>query len=149
MRAEASTGDRGDAVQIGGEYDLTEKQSLYGTYTLSTDQRRGEREVFTFGQRARISNQLQVFHETQFSDQQESSGMVNVVYTDGNGVEHDILNVDSAAACHPTDGGWYYDDNNNPHSIHLCPASCDVVSVDGEGKIDILFGCETKIAPPR
>ncbi len=76
------------------------------------------------------------------------SSMVNVVYTDGNGNEHDILNVDSAAACHPQDGGWYYDDNDNPQSIHLCPSSCDVVSVDGAGKIDILFGCETKIAPP-
>lgn len=77
------------------------------------------------------------------------SGMVNVVYTDGNAVAHDILNVDSAAACHPQDGGWYYDDNANPQSIHLCPVSCDLVSSDGAGKIDILFGCETKIAPPR
>ncbi|MBW2528334.1 MAG: hypothetical protein JRI23_29430 [Deltaproteobacteria bacterium] len=77
------------------------------------------------------------------------SGMVNVVYTDGGGIEHDVLNVQNAAACHPQDGGWYYDDNANPQAIHLCPASCDVVSVDGSGKIDILFGCETKIAPPR
>ncbi|MBW2458083.1 MAG: VWA domain-containing protein [Deltaproteobacteria bacterium] len=76
------------------------------------------------------------------------SGLVNVVYTDGDGNEHDILFVDSAAACHPQDGGWYYDDNLSPQSIHLCPASCDIVSVDGAGKIDILFGCETKIAPP-
>jgi hypothetical protein len=78
-----------------------------------------------------------------------NAGMVNVVYTDGGGAAHDILNVDSAAACHPQDGGWYYDDNANPQAVHLCPASCDVVSVDGTGKIDILFGCETKIAPPR
>jgi len=73
---------------------------------------------------------------------------VNVVYTDGAGVEHDILKVESAAACHPQNGGWYYDDNANPSSIHLCPASCDLVSVDAAGKIDILFGCETKVAPP-
>lgn len=77
------------------------------------------------------------------------SSKVNVIYTDANGVEHEILNVPNAAACHPQDGGWYYDDNNNPQSIHLCPASCDAVSVDAAGTIDILFGCETNIAPPR
>ena len=75
-------------------------------------------------------------------------GKVNVVYTDGNGTPIDIYNVDNAAACLLDTGGWYYDDPNNPTSIHLCPASCDVVSVDAVGKIDILFGCETLVGPP-
>jgi len=75
-------------------------------------------------------------------------GKVNVVYTDGNGTPTDLYKVDNAAACPPTIGGWYYDDNANPSSIHLCPASCDVVSVDGSGKLDILFGCETQVGPP-
>jgi hypothetical protein len=72
---------------------------------------------------------------------------VNVLFTDGSMTEDDIYKVDNAAACHPTDGGWYYDDPVNPTTIHLCTASCDVVSNDPMGKIDILFGCATLLPP--
>lgn len=36
--------------------------------------------------------------------------------------------------------GWYYDDNDDPANIELCPAACDAVQQGGE--IEIIFGCE-------
>lgn len=73
---------------------------------------------------------------------------LNVLFTAGDGTETSILNVSNAAACDPTQGGWYYDDNANPTKVHLCPASCDFVQADPNGKIDLLFGCATEILPP-
>ena len=74
---------------------------------------------------------------------------VNVKYIAGDTTETDILKVDNAGACHPTDGGWYYDNAQAPTKIILCPQSCDAVSMDEMGKMDIVFGCETKIPTPR
>jgi len=71
--------------------------------------------------------------------------LVNVVYTDGNGAEQAYGKVASEADCDPTQGGWYYDDNAAPSSIHLCQTSCDQAQADTSGKIDILFGCATEI----
>jgi len=73
---------------------------------------------------------------------------VNVVYTDGGGVEQPYGNVASEAECDPSQGGWYYDDNASPSSIHLCQASCDQAQIDTNGKIDILFGCATEALIP-
>jgi hypothetical protein len=56
--------------------------------------------------------------------------------------------VADAASCDPQQGGWYYDDNVNPTTIILCQASCDEVSGDPNGHIDILFGCATEPMPP-
>ncbi len=74
---------------------------------------------------------------------------VNVTFTDGNGTAHDILKVASEADCHPTDGGWYYNNDAMPTAILICPASCDLVSGDPLGKIDIVLGCQTKLADPE
>lgn len=73
---------------------------------------------------------------------------VNVEFTDGSGNSTTIYNVPNEAGCDPSLGGWYYNDNADPTTIILCPASCDLVSPDPEGRIDILFGCATKPLPP-
>ncbi len=73
---------------------------------------------------------------------------VNVEFTSGDNNTQTIFKVDDESKCHPQNGGWYYDDNNNPTSIKLCPKSCDLVSNDPMGKIDILLGCETLLPPP-
>jgi len=44
------------------------------------------------------------------------------------------------------EGGWYYDDNDPPQAIQLCPTSCDKVSVPG-GKLVFTVGCDTRIVP--
>jgi len=74
---------------------------------------------------------------------------VNVEFLDqGVGVPETIYHVDSAADCDPLLGGWYYDDNNTPKNIILCPLSCNKVSAAPEGsKINLLFGCETEVIP--
>jgi von Willebrand factor type A domain len=41
--------------------------------------------------------------------------------------------------------GWYYDDSKNPNKIMLCPASCQVVQSDPDGKVDVFFGCKPEI----
>lgn len=76
-------------------------------------------------------------------------GKVNVIFTDGSDVANDIFKVDGVDGCDPVDGGWYYDNPQNPVKIILCPASCDVVSGDEDGKMNIEFGCATKLPPPE
>ncbi|MBZ5710789.1 vWA domain-containing protein [Nannocystis pusilla] len=74
---------------------------------------------------------------------------VNVEFLDqGVGVPETIYHVDNAADCDPLLGGWYYDDNNAPKNIILCPLSCGKVSAAPEGsKINLLFGCKTEVIP--
>ncbi|MFO0761171.1 MAG: VWA domain-containing protein [Byssovorax sp.] len=68
---------------------------------------------------------------------------VNVQYTPGGGASQLVGNVMNAAAC-GAGGGWYYDNNAMPTKIILCPATCNVVEADPQGKIDILLGCATQ-----
>jgi hypothetical protein len=75
--------------------------------------------------------------------------LVNVEFIDIDvGMPEPIYHVDDAAACDPVIGGWYYDDNDAPKNIILCPVSCDDVSAAAEGsEINLLFGCETQNVP--
>jgi hypothetical protein len=58
-----------------------------------------------------------------------------------------LLKVPGAADC-ATEGGWYYDDEAAPQKVILCPASCDtaqgMVGPGKDGRIEVLFGCETQ-----
>jgi hypothetical protein len=68
---------------------------------------------------------------------------VNVEYTPGGqGMVQAIPNVPTAADC-ANHNAWYYDDASNPQMVHACPAACDTIQADVEGRIDILFGCIT------
>lgn len=68
--------------------------------------------------------------------------LVNVTFTSGDGMESAIGGVANAAACGP-DAGWYYDNPADPTLIILCPASCDTVQGDDDGKLEVVLGCET------
>ena len=48
-----------------------------------------------------------------------------------------------AAECDPTNGGWYYDDPVLPKTVTLCPASCNTVTADVTGQVNIDVGCKT------
>jgi hypothetical protein len=39
--------------------------------------------------------------------------------------------------------GWRYDSQTSPTKIEICPASCDAIKVDPNGKIDLVIGCAT------
>ena len=69
---------------------------------------------------------------------------VNVVLTDPSNPDQKltIYYVADEASCDPTDGGWYYDDPNDPHMIVLCPASCQKVRDTG-WNISVAVGCTT------
>jgi hypothetical protein len=51
----------------------------------------------------------------------------------------DPLNCDSA-------GGWYYDNPAAPEAIRLCDATCQSLS---GGAVQVEFGCDTIVQPPR
>lgn len=73
---------------------------------------------------------------------------VNVDFVDSAaGTSKTIYHVDNAAACDPTQGGWYYDNNAQPTSIKACPATCTEVEKVTLGKINVVFGCATQNLP--
>jgi hypothetical protein len=45
-----------------------------------------------------------------------------------------------------TAGGWYYDNPQAPTMIKLCDVTCESL---GAGSIDVEFGCDTIVQPPR
>ncbi len=71
-------------------------------------------------------------------------GKVNVNLVDPNDPtnKQELFNVGSEAGCDPVEGGWYYDDPNDPKTILLCDASCEQVNLTG-WDVEVLLGCET------
>jgi hypothetical protein len=70
---------------------------------------------------------------------------VNFSYTPkGVGMSKLLLRADDLVDCNGKPG-WYYDSNNSPSKIILCPASCTTVQADTSAKISVLFGCKSQI----
>ena len=82
LRAEGSSGDLGTSADIGADYAIDDAQTMYGTYTVSTDHTRGESGVFTLGQRRDVSNQLTVFTEHQFAHEDDGARAAQVYGAD-------------------------------------------------------------------
>lgn len=69
---------------------------------------------------------------------------VNVQHTSSGGAPRTIA---YDAAC--TGGtGWKYDDASAPSRVLLCKSTCDEI-VAAPGKVDVLFGCETRSSPVK
>lgn len=70
---------------------------------------------------------------------------VNVVYTPGSGGAAPLpfVGTPTGGDCSRPGGGWYYDDPVAPTQILLCPTTCEPISADPTGRIDIALGCET------
>jgi len=82
--AEVSHGDRGDAAQVNAEYRLNPEHSVYGSYTYSTDSTQydslfnpSRQNGWTLGQRWRLSNQVNLFNESQFLKTRQESGLAH------------------------------------------------------------------------
>lgn len=69
---------------------------------------------------------------------------VNVVFTPTGGAPEDILQ-DNPANTTCVDG-WKW--NGDHTRVELCGPTCDKVKADKTAKIDLTFGCKTKVAPP-
>ncbi|MBL9024852.1 MAG: VWA domain-containing protein [Myxococcales bacterium] len=66
---------------------------------------------------------------------------VNFTYTPGgSGTPITLPRADDLADC-GTGPGWYYDNNQNPTKIIVCPASCITIQNDMEAEIEVAFGC--------
>jgi len=105
LRAEGSSGNRGDALRVGANFALSQwfrldldntsgsldprtriganarlsdGYEVYGTYTLSPDRTDGRRGVMTLGQRKALSNQLRMFTESQVSRSRTGTGLSHV-----------------------------------------------------------------------
>ncbi len=81
---EVSTGDRGDAARIDAEYRLTPDHTFYGGYTYSTDRSDYDslfnnrlNSGWTLGQRWRLSNQVNVFNESQYLKSPNETGLAH------------------------------------------------------------------------
>jgi len=84
--AEVSGGSRGHGAKVDGEYRMAPDHSLYGSYSFSSD-RTGTDPLFdtglqsgwTLGQRWRLSNQVNVYNESQYlkDRRQDSAGIVH------------------------------------------------------------------------
>ncbi|AKH44317.1 hypothetical protein FHS61_002947 [Altererythrobacter atlanticus] len=84
LGAEISTGDRGDAATVDAEYRLAPDHTLYGAYTYSTDTTQYEnllnpnrRNGWTLGQRWRVSDQVNLFNESQYLKEPAQSGLAH------------------------------------------------------------------------
>jgi hypothetical protein len=72
---------------------------------------------------------------------------VNLRYT-GGGTVSDVLYVGQAARCDPGMGGWYYDVDpkmGTPTKVLVCPATCDRFKGDPAARVELVFGCATKV----
>ncbi len=69
---------------------------------------------------------------------------VNAIFTDPEGAEQVIGNVQGEGDCDPQTGGWYYDDPEAPTRIILCGTTCEQVTGEG-GRFEIALGCATQI----
>lgn len=68
--------------------------------------------------------------------------VIEVEYTPSSGDAEQIPRIKPPEEC-GTDAGWYYDDDTNPTRIILCPATCETVQEDPEGRVDVLVGCSS------
>jgi len=82
--AELTTGDRGEAATVNAEHRLTAEYSVYGAYTYSTDTTtydslftRNAQNGWTLGQRWRLSNQVNLYNESQFLKEPSQSGLAH------------------------------------------------------------------------
>jgi hypothetical protein len=75
-------------------------------------------------------------------------GQVNVRYTPTGASAATLVPqtfMSDASNC-GSEGGWYYDDPSAPTAIKLCDSTCQLLS---GGSVQVEFGCDTIVQPPR
>lgn len=73
---------------------------------------------------------------------------VNVTFTPPGATQAVVVGktFDGSASSCGLDGGWYYDNPAAPSRIQLCGATCEGSL---KARVDVQFGCETIVQPPR
>jgi hypothetical protein len=72
---------------------------------------------------------------------------VNIEFTDPSGNPAIVYKVSDMNACDPVNGGWFYDNDQTPGSILLCPATCTTVTTRIGYTVNVALGCVTKTPP--
>ncbi len=76
-------------------------------------------------------------------DQNIDYDKVNVDFEDGQGNVQPIGKVDTLEDCDDVADGWYFDNNDAPTKIYVCPQTCADIQKVLNAKMSIKFGCET------
>lgn len=74
--------------------------------------------------------------------------VVNVTYAPGTPDELALTKSRDAADCEAS-MSWYYDDEDAPSRIILCPAACTQATADRMARFQILVGCAPILKEPR
>jgi hypothetical protein len=68
---------------------------------------------------------------------------VQVVYTPATGSPEEVPSIQSLGACaNNPNGGWFYDDANDPTKISVCPCTCSRFQA---GQVDVRLGCKPRL----
>lgn len=68
---------------------------------------------------------------------------VQVIYTPSFGGAEEVPSISSISACASTpNGGWYYDDPDQPTQITVCPCTCARLQA---GRVDVRLGCKPRL----
>jgi Mg-chelatase subunit ChlD len=71
------------------------------------------------------------------------STKVQVTYTPAVGDTEEVPSIASFAACaRNPNGGWYYDDTEQPSKITVCPCTCARLQA---GRVDVRLGCKPRL----
>lgn len=75
----------------------------------------------------------------------------NVRYTGSAAAPRTVPHMPSAAACDSAADGWawFYDNEQNPSKVTMCPKACTAIQQDTGARIELEFGCPTVEAPVR
>lgn len=82
LKAEGSTGNRGNGIEILGNYDFTPDHNLYIGYTFDDEsndffnESGGNESVFTVGQKYKYNDQMSMYHENQFLSDDVGNGFL-------------------------------------------------------------------------
>jgi len=69
---------------------------------------------------------------------------INVQYSPGDGSTPEVLmEVPDVVHCPMVGNAWYYDNPKKPTEIILCKATCDKISGDKLGQVDVVLGCKS------
>lgn len=74
--------------------------------------------------------------------------VIQIVTTIGlTGTPQPLTRVRGESSCHPENGGWYYDNSNNPQGILFCNASCESLLTNQESHFEVFYGCASTPSP--
>ena len=71
--------------------------------------------------------------------------LVRVVHTNGSGTVYVIPRMMNQGEC-AGETGWYYDDNDLPTKLIMCPSTCTQMLLDNNGEVVLSYGCLNIIA---